>query len=57
MNYYYVAVVVLNSWKCVLEHVYIGEFGDIQAKFVPSQKSELNSGVAIYSWLIPGNLL
>ena len=35
MNYYYVAVVVLNSWKCVLEHVYIGELGDIQAKFVP----------------------
>ena len=37
MNYYYVAVVVLNSWKCVLEHVYIGELGDIQAMFVPSQ--------------------
>jgi hypothetical protein len=35
MSYCYVAVVVINSWKCVLEHVYIGELGEFRQSLFP----------------------
>ena len=47
MSYYYLALVVLNSWKCVLEHVYIGELGDMYlGKVCPL--TELDSVLLIF---------